>query len=77
MLQETVEPDMQGRDFGLLGIVTALAMPTGMAVLGPLADVVSVESLLIRSGVVTALTGLALAGGVPRSAEAVVEVEPE
>lgn len=53
LLQETVEPERQGRVFGFVGIVMAVAMPLGMAILGPLADVVSVEILLIVTGVAT------------------------
>jgi DHA3 family macrolide efflux protein-like MFS transporter len=55
LLQETVEPERQGRVFGFVGIVMAVAMPVGMAVLGPLADIVSVEILLIVTGVATVL----------------------
>jgi MFS transporter, DHA3 family, macrolide efflux protein len=55
LLQETVEPERQGRVFGFVGIVMAVAMPLGMAVLGPLADVVSVEILLIATGIATVL----------------------
>ena len=53
LLQETVEPERQGRVFGFLGIVMAVAMPLGMSILGPLADVVSVEILLIATGIAT------------------------
>jgi len=53
LLQETVEPERQGRVFGFVGIVMAVSMPIGMAVLGPLADIVSVEILLIVTGSVT------------------------
>jgi MFS transporter, DHA3 family, macrolide efflux protein len=53
LLQETVEPERQGRVFGFVGIVIAVAMPLGMAILGPLADIVSVEILLIFTGVAT------------------------
>lgn len=53
LLQETVEPERQGRVFGFVGIVMSVAMPIGMAVLGPLADVVSVEILLIVTGAAT------------------------
>ena len=53
LLQETVEPERQGRVFGFVGIVMAVAMPIGMAVLGPLADIVSVEILLIITGAFT------------------------
>jgi DHA3 family macrolide efflux protein-like MFS transporter len=55
LLQETVEPERQGRVFGFVGIVMAVAMPVGMAVLGPLADIVSVEILLIVTGALTVL----------------------
>lgn len=55
LLQETVEPERQGRVFGFVGIVMSVAMPLGMAVLGPLADVVSVELLLILTGAATAV----------------------
>jgi len=58
LLQETVEPERQGRVFGFVGIVMSVAMPLGMAVLGPLADVVSVEILLIVSGSATVLIAL-------------------
>lgn len=62
VLQETVEPEMQGRVFGFVGIVMAVAMPFGMAVFGPLADVVSVELLLILAGVALfVVVGVALA----------------
>jgi len=53
LLQETVELERQGRVFGFVGIVMAVAMPIGMAVLGPLADIVSVEILLIATGAAT------------------------
>ncbi|WP_146927697.1 MFS transporter [Cellulomonas xylanilytica] len=64
VLQETVEPEMQGRVFGFVGIVMALSMPFGMAVFGPLADMFSVESLLIWAGVALLLV-VALALAVP------------
>ena len=66
VLQETVEPERQGRVFGFFGIVSATAMPVGMAVFGPLADIRSVEFVLIVSGVATfvvAAVALALPSG--------------
>jgi len=53
LLQETVEPELHGRVFGFVGIVMALAMPFGMVVFGPLADIMSIEVLLVASGVLT------------------------
>lgn len=55
LLQETVEPERQGRVFGFVGIVISVAMPMGMAILGPLADIFDVEILLITTGVATVL----------------------
>ncbi len=53
LLQETVEPERQGRVFGFVGIVMALAMPLGMLVFGPLADLVPIEALLVAAGILT------------------------
>ncbi len=62
VLQETVEPEMQGRVFGFVGIVMALAMPVGMAIFGPLADRFAVETLLVAAGIaLVAVVGLAAA----------------
>jgi len=52
LIQETVEPEKHGRVFSYVAIVMALGNPIGMAVFGPLADVISVESLLIATGAV-------------------------
>lgn len=53
LLQERVEPEFQGRVFSFVGIIMSVAAPIGMIVLGPLADVVSVEFLLIVTGVLS------------------------
>jgi DHA3 family macrolide efflux protein-like MFS transporter len=66
LLQETVEPERQGRVFGFVGIVISVAMPLGMAILGPLADVFRVESLLVVTGgamVVVAAAAVMLPSG--------------
>jgi DHA3 family macrolide efflux protein-like MFS transporter len=61
LLQETVEPERQGRVFGFVGIVMAVAMPIGMVVFGPLADVMPIEVLLVAAGVLTFIVvGLAV-----------------
>ncbi|MFE6969528.1 MFS transporter [Isoptericola sp. NPDC057653] len=54
ILQETVEPEMQGRVFGFVGIVMTVAMPLSMVVFGPLADRVSVQVLLVVAGALLA-----------------------
>jgi MFS transporter, DHA3 family, macrolide efflux protein len=62
VLQETVEPEVQGRVFGFVGIVMAVSMPLGMAVFGPLADRFAVETLLVTAGLALfAVVGLAVA----------------
>jgi len=53
LIQETVEPEMQGRAFSYVGIVMALATPIGMMVFGPMADVISVQLLLVIAGIAT------------------------
>ena len=73
LLQERVEPERQGRVFGFVGIVMAVSMPLGMIVFGPLADVVSVELLLVVAGVLTFVV-LAVAVLVPSGRRAMAEV---
>jgi len=55
LVQETVPPEMHGRVFSYVGIVMALATPVGMVVFGPLADVISVQLLLVIAGSVMAV----------------------
>ena len=73
LLQERVQPERQGRVFGFVGIVMAVSMPLGMIVFGPLADVVSVEVLLVVAGVLTFVV-LAVAVLVPSGRRAMAEV---
>lgn len=58
IFQERAEPEMQGRVFGVVSIVTAVTMPVGMGLIGPLADHVSVELLLVITGAITLVAGL-------------------
>ena len=69
-LQETVEPERQGRVFGFVGIVISVAMPVGMSVLGPLADVFPVENLLVASGLLM-IIAVGLAVSLPAGRRAV------
>ena len=55
LVQESVEPEMHGRVFSYVSIVMALATPVGMTVFGPLADVISVQLLMIIGGAGTIL----------------------
>lgn len=77
IIQERVEPEMQGRVFGFVGIVITVAMPLSMVVFGPLADRYSVQALLILAGVllVVVLGSILLVPGARRSL-AQVDVAP-
>ncbi len=67
LFQEQVEPQMQGRVFGVQGIVLALAMPVGMLVFGPMADAISVEWVLVISGALMLVVTLAASWHAPRA----------
>lgn len=57
-IQEITAPQMMGRIFSIIQIITSAAMPLAILLFGPLADVVSVETLLIISGFLLAIVGL-------------------
>lgn len=56
-IQQTADPKMLGRVFSLRHLLAGSAMPTAILLFGPLADIVSVESLLIVTGVLMGLAG--------------------
>lgn len=72
LLQLRVEPEKQGRVFGFVGIVMAVAMPLGMVIFGPLADQLPVQWILVAAGVLTFIV-VALALVVPAGREAIRE----
>ena len=57
-IQEITAPQMMGRVFSIIQIITSAAMPLAILLFGPLADVVPVETLLIISGILLALVAL-------------------
>lgn len=64
VMQSVVTPEMQGRVFTLLNSGSMLMMPLGLAVAGPLADRLGVQSMyLIAGGLCLLLTVVAL--GIP------------
>jgi MFS transporter, DHA3 family, macrolide efflux protein len=65
LLQEQVEAEVQGRVFGLVGIVLAVAMPFGMLLFGPLADTISVEWILVLTGLLAVAVTFAAAWRAP------------
>lgn len=50
-LQERVEPHMQGRVFSFMQVATSCALPLGMVVFGPMADLIPVQTLLFGAGI--------------------------
>lgn len=58
MLQERVEPRYHGRVFSFLQITSSCALPLGMLCFGPMADRVSVQSLLLTCGSLVILVTL-------------------
>jgi len=53
IVQAVVEPSMQGRVFTLMGSTSAAMMPLGLAIAGPLADVIGVRTWFLVGGIVT------------------------
>ena len=51
ILQEKTDICMQGRVFGLLGTMYAGFLPIGMAMFGPLADILPLQWIMIGSGI--------------------------
>ena len=72
IIQEIVPLERQGRVFGFLGIVSAVAMPLGMGIFGPMADVWSVQVVLILAGGLT-FVALALALAAPTGRTALAD----
>lgn len=55
LIQERSDPQMLGRMFGFFGAIFSGFLPIGMVVFGPLADIVSMQLLMILSGVLLLL----------------------
>lgn len=72
LFQLKADPDYLGRVFGLVGVVMSVAMPLGMAVFGPFADVISIEALLVAAGVLTFIV-MAVAVVLPSGRRAIRE----
>ena len=55
LFQTTVEAAFMGRVLSVFTMVSSTMMPLGMIVFGPIADTVSIDSLLVGTGIVVAL----------------------
>ena len=60
MLQEKVQIEMQGRIFSLLNAIFSGLMPLGMILFGVLADITSINYLIIPAGAILLLIGIGI-----------------
>ena len=51
IIQEKADSSMQGRVFGLMGAMYSGFLPVGMAIFGPLADVMPLQWIIVGSGI--------------------------
>lgn len=58
VIQEQVDPQYMGRVMSILSMINASAMPFGILIFGPLADVVDIEILMLTSGIGMMIIGL-------------------
>ena len=58
IIQEKADSSMQGRVFGLMGAMYSGFLPVGMAIFGPLADVMPLQWIIVGSGI--ALAGVTI-----------------
>lgn len=72
VVQEVVEPERHGRVFGFWGIVGAVAMPAGMVIFGPAAQVITVEAVMVIAGLLM-IAALVVAITVPAGRRALAQ----
>jgi DHA3 family macrolide efflux protein-like MFS transporter len=60
LVQEKVEPYMMGRVFSLVNVMFTGFMPLGMAIFGPLADVVRIQTMVIICAVFIMILGISI-----------------
>ncbi|MCJ7739549.1 MAG: MFS transporter, partial [Anaerolineae bacterium] len=59
IIQSAVPPEFQGRVFTVIGSVTGLAAPIGMAISGPVADRFGVQLWFVIGGILSIIMGVA------------------
>lgn len=57
-IQEKVAPEMHGRIFSFMQVSSSCALPLGMILFGPLADMFTVQQLLLSSGLVVIIIAI-------------------
>ncbi|GAP73050.1 efflux transporter protein [Candidatus Symbiothrix dinenymphae] len=58
LIQTTVDPGYMGRVFSVIGMISSVMMPLGMLVFGPIADRVSIDIILIGTGIALMLLAI-------------------
>ncbi|MCL2689172.1 MAG: MFS transporter [Chitinispirillia bacterium] len=77
LLQTTVEPAFMGRVLSVFTMVTSFLMPMGMLLFGPLADKVSIDTLLIITGFLVLFLGIPMMTSKTLRAAGVKHLESE
>ena len=62
LLQTRVEPSFLGRVLSVLTMVSSCMMPMGMLIFGPMADFVSIDTILIVTGALVSLLSIPIVG---------------
>ena len=60
IIQEKAEGSMLGRVFGLMGAMYSGFLPVGMAIFGPLADMLPLQWIMVGSGIALILVTIHL-----------------
>jgi DHA3 family macrolide efflux protein-like MFS transporter len=62
LLQTKVEPEFMGRVMSVFTMAASTMMPLGMVVFGPVADTISIDTLLIATGAAVTLLAIPMVG---------------
>jgi DHA3 family macrolide efflux protein-like MFS transporter len=60
LLQDVVTPDIQGRVFTVVGSLSGLAVPVGLAIAGPVADRLGVQAWFIIGGLFSVVAAVSM-----------------
>jgi DHA3 family macrolide efflux protein-like MFS transporter len=60
ILQATVDPNIQGRVFSLMGSLVGLAAPIGLILAGPVSDWLGIQFWFLLSGILCVIIGISL-----------------
>jgi DHA3 family macrolide efflux protein-like MFS transporter len=58
IFQSTVAPEMQGRVFALLGSLTSISAPLGLAIAGPVSDRFGIQVWFVVAGILCVAVGI-------------------